>query len=109
MTILIYMIATHFLVDYPLQGEWLSAIKNPSISRVPGETIWPLALFGHAIMHAVVVQIITGSWSLFVIELAAHMAIDYSKCKGRFGYNTDQYLHLICKAAYAAAIFFNFA
>lgn len=101
---LVYMIAAHFLLDYALQGDWMSKAKNPNASLVPGERIWPLALFGHALLHATAVQIITGSWFLFTMELIVHWATDYAKCKGRFGYNTDQRIHIACKLAYAVAL-----
>ena len=103
-TFLAYMLAAHALCDYPLQGDWLSKAKNPKLDLVPGERIWPLALVSHALIQAAAVQLITGSWSLFAIEFCAHFAIDYSKSTGRFGYNTDQYLHIACKIAYALAI-----
>lgn len=101
---LVYMLAAHALCDYALQGDWLSKAKNPTLDLVPGERIWPLALASHAIIQAVAVQIITGSWLICVIEFVAHFVIDFSKCSGRFGYNVDQYLHIGCKIAYAAML-----
>lgn len=102
--ILFYMLTAHALCDYPLQGDWLSKAKNPTLDLVPGERIWPMALSGHALIHAAAVQIITGSWLLFAIEAVAHGLIDYSKCKGLFGYNADQYLHIVCKLTYVICI-----
>ncbi len=101
---LIYMLAAHALCDYALQGDWLSKAKNPKLDLVPGEAIWPLALGSHAIIQAVAVHLVTGSWVLAGIEFAAHYAIDYSKCSGRFGYNVDQYLHIGCKVLYFGAL-----
>ncbi|MEH3111513.1 MAG: DUF3307 domain-containing protein [Agrobacterium cavarae] len=101
---LIYMIAAHFLLDYALQGDWMSKAKNPNTCLVPGERIWPLALFGHALLHATAVQLITGSWWLFSWELGAHFVIDYRKCIGRYGYNYDQAMHIACKVFYALAL-----
>jgi len=103
---LIYMLAAHALCDYALQGDWLSKAKNPKLDLVPGEAIWPLALGSHAIIQAVAVHLVTGSWILAGIEFVAHYLIDYSKCSGRFGYNIDQYLHIGCKLAYFAALLF---
>ena len=102
--LLVYILAAHALCDYALQGDWLSKAKNPSLDLVPGERIWPLALASHALIQAVAVQIITGSWLLCAVEFAIHFAIDYSKCRGRFGYNVDQYLHIACKVGYALLI-----
>lgn len=104
LALLVYMLAAHALCDYALQGDWLSKAKNVKLDLVPGEAIWPLALGSHAIIHAVAVQLITGSWILCTIEFVAHFVIDWSKCSGRFGYNVDQYLHIACKITYAAGL-----
>ncbi len=101
---LAYLLAAHALCDYPLQGDWLSKAKNPTLTLVPGETIWPLALASHSLIQAVAVKLITGSWVLGAAEFVLHFAIDYSKCKGRFGYNVDQLLHIACKVLWVAAI-----
>lgn len=109
MEVLVYLLAAHFLCDYPLQGDWLSKAKNPKLDLVPGEAIWPLALAGHAAIHAVAVQLITGSWLLCAAEFAAHFLIDWSKCSGRFGYNVDQYLHIGCKFVWAGLLLWGVA
>lgn len=102
--LLAYMLAAHALCDYPLQGDWLSKAKNPTLDLVPGEIVWPLALTSHALIQAAAVQLITGSWLLGGVEFVAHWLIDYSKCKKLFGYNADQLLHIGCKVAYAALL-----
>lgn len=107
MEVLVYMLAAHALFDYPLQGDWLSKAKHPNLDLVPGERIWPLALASHALIHAVAVQVITGSWLLCAAEFVAHFLIDWAKCSGRFGYNVDQYLHIACKALWAFALLFG--
>lgn len=101
---LFLLIAAHALCDYPLQGDWLSKAKNPTINLVPGETIWPLALLSHAMIHAAAVLLVTGSMTLAVCELVAHMLIDNAKCRGWFGYNFDQVLHLACKLIWVAVL-----
>ncbi len=101
---LAYMVAAHFLIDYALQGDWMSKAKNPTLDLVPGEKIWPMALFGHALLHAVAVKIITGNWLLFAVELVIHAITDYRKCVGCFGYNHDQAIHIGCKVLYAAGL-----
>lgn len=95
--LLLWMWIAHALCDYPLQGDWLSNAKNPTLALLPGERIWPLALLSHAGIHAGAVQIITGSWLLAGCEFFAHGWIDYGKCRGFVGYNVDQALHLACK------------
>ena len=121
LTPLIYLLAAHAVCDYPLQGDWLSKAKNPMLifdpvkglrrsedgdvySRDFLEHIWPLALASHALIHAVAVQLITGSVALGAAEFVLHFIIDYAKCKGAFGYNVDQYLHILCKLAWAALL-----
>lgn len=95
--ILFLMLAAHAVCDYPLQGDWLAKAKNPNLQLVPGETIWPLALASHAIIHAAAVYLITGLWSLALLEFCFHWFIDWGKCRGYWGYNMDQILHIVCK------------
>jgi hypothetical protein len=94
------LIAAHFLCDYPLQGDWLSKIKNHKIDMV-GEMIWPEALIGHSMIHAAAVYLITGNQCVAVSELVIHAATDFSKCEGWIGYRTDQSIHLACKILWA--------
>lgn len=95
--VLLYLLAGHALADYPLQGDWLSKAKNHTLSLVPGESIWLGALICHSLIHALAVFLATGVMGLAVAEYIAHFLIDYTKCSGRIGYNTDQLLHLACK------------
>ncbi len=107
--LLALLIAAHFLCDYPLQGDWLSQAKNHNIALVSGETIWPLALFGHAAIHAGAVLLITNSLMLAAFEIILHSLIDYAKCDGRLTYNGDQIMHLLCKVVwFVAASFWMF-
>lgn len=101
-TIFAWMLIAHAIADYPLQGDWLSRAKNPTLSLVPGEAIWPGALASHAGIHAGAVWLITGSWALALAELVAHAGLDYAKCRGRLTYNADQALHVCCKGVWAA-------
>jgi hypothetical protein len=97
---LFLMLAGHALADYPLQGDWLAKAKNHKLDLVPGESIWYLALWSHALIHALAVFLATGSPMLAFFEQVAHMVIDYAKCDGRIGYNTDQGLHIACKVVW---------
>lgn len=103
---LLMMVAAHGLCDYPLQGDWLSKAKNPTLALVPNEAIWPGALFFHAMIHAAAVKLITGSWTFAIAEFVIHAATDYAKCKGAFGYNTDQIIHVVTKVMFFAVIVF---
>lgn len=107
---ILWMLIGHALADYPLQGDWLSKAKNPMLSLVPGESIWPGALLCHAAIQAGAVKLATESWVLAALEFIAHAAIDYAKCVGCFGYNFDQLLHVAYKIVWAvilAAVLFS--
>jgi hypothetical protein len=89
------LIFCHYLADYPLQGDFLSQAKNRNTEV--GKDIWKHALFAHGMIHAGLVAFVTGSVFLGVCELVCHMTIDYLKCQKKITFNTDQWLHLICK------------
>ena len=93
------MMVWHAMADYPLQGDFLAKAKNRT-APIPGVP-WYQALGAHAAIHAGGVGVITGSVWLGLAEFVAHFLIDDAKCKGNIGFNTDQALHVICKAAWA--------
>lgn len=99
-----WMVIGHAVADYPLQGDWLAAAKNPTKRPVAGEVIWPGALFCHAAIHAGAVKLATGSWLLAGAELVMHGYIDWLKCKGHASYNSDQAAHIVCKMAWALCL-----
>lgn len=105
MPILFLLFFGHALADYPLQGEFLAKGKNHRnpIAGYPWWIMW----FMHSLIHAGFVALITGSFFLGMVELAAHMFIDFLKCDGRIGFKTDQFLHLFCKFVYVIALFFG--
>lgn len=94
------LIFGHALADYPLQGDFLARAKN-RMAPIPGFPWWQ-ALGAHAVIHGGVVGIITGIWWLGLAEAAVHFVTDDLKCRGRIGLNTDQAIHVACKAAWAA-------
>lgn len=96
------LIAAHFVADYPLQGDFLAKAKANGPLRV-----WHL--FGHSAIHGGAVLLITGSLLLALLETAAHMAIDEAKVRGRTTFAQDQALHMACKVAWAALIWWGFA
>lgn len=100
--ILILLIFWHFLADYPLQGDFLSRAKNRA-NPIPGVP-WYQAMGAHAFLHAAGVWFITGSALFGLYELVAHALIDDAKCRGRIGFNGDQFLHIACKVGYCIAI-----
>lgn len=104
--VLLYLLAGHAIADYPLQGDWLAKAKNFQLDLV-GERIWPLALLSHATIHALAVFLATGNMTFAVGELIAHTLIDYTKCAGKIGYNTDQWLHIACKFLWFGLFLFD--
>jgi hypothetical protein len=70
---------------------------------------WYQCLAAHAAIHAGAVLLITGSPWLAFIEFNMHCIIDDAKCAGRFGFNVDQFLHVVCKVAWVAIIWWGIA
>lgn len=102
MTTLLWLILGHLVADYPLQTDFVAKYKNRhcSLAAVP----WYYVLAGHAATHAAAVGIITGSPLLALLELVAHAVIDATKCEGWTTIHTDQFLHLVCKVAWAGLV-----
>lgn len=101
-TIVVLLIAGHFLADYALQGDFMAKAKNHR-TPIPGVP-WATVLGSHAAIHGATVFLITGSPVFGGIELVGHALIDYAKCDGRISYNVDQALHVAMKCAYVAAM-----
>ncbi len=96
----IALVTAHALCDYPLQGDFMAKAKS-RVAGIPGVP-WYQAMAAHAAIHAGAVAIILGDWRFFPLEFFAHALIDDEKCCGNIDYNTDQALHLACKAVYLA-------
>ena len=96
----------HFLLDYPLQGDFLSKAKNhiAPIQHVP----WYQAMFAHTAMHGFAVYWITNLWFLGAAEMLIHWWADYNKCKGELTYNVDQATHVVCKLMWACLAVYVF-
>ena len=106
--VIFLLFAGHALMDYPLQGEFLSSCKNRHLlyklqdpSR-PRE-IWPICMTAHCLIQAATVWVITGCFILGCIEFVLHWIIDYAKCENWTSLNQDQLLHCACKVAYVVA------
>lgn len=89
----------HFLLDYPLQGDFLSKAKNRA-AAIPGVP-WYQAMTAHCFIQACGVWLLTGSAALGVAEFLIHFATDDAKCNGRISFNQDQAIHIGCKVAWA--------
>lgn len=96
LTSFLALIVAHAICDYPLQGDFLARAKN-RFAPVQGFA-WYQALGAHAVIHGGAVAFVTGVWWLGALEFIAHFVIDDQKCAGRIGLNTDQALHIACKA-----------
>ena len=93
--LLFMLFAWHYLADFPLQGTFLATAKSRHSEL--GRSIWPHALFGHAMIHGSGVAILTGSAELGVAETIIHAITDFCKCEGLIDFNVDQAVHIVCK------------
>lgn len=99
LTKMLLLFAGHALCDYPLQGDFLARGKN-RFAPLPGVP-WYQCLFAHALIHAGMVLLITGSFRFACAEMIIHAAVDYAKCAGQWTFNQDQAIHYICKVLWA--------
>ncbi len=102
------LIAGHALADFALQVDTMAKGKNRNrpvdMSVVPpGQTYtptWAYWLGSHALIHGLVVSLITGIWWLGLAETVLHFVIDFAKCENWTGIHADQALHVFCKVAW---------
>lgn len=99
-TIFALLVFAHNLADYPLQSDFLAQGKNRNTPI--GKVFWPHCLAAHSIIHGGFVGVITGSIWLAVAETLIHAATDFAKCEGKISMRTDQTIHYLCKALWAA-------
>lgn len=92
-----YLLAAHWLCDYPLQGQFLSDAKAKGPLRV-------YHLVAHAGIQGAAVALVTGSLWLGMAEWLAHTLIDEAKVSGYTTFAADQVLHLGCKALWLAIL-----
>lgn len=107
---LLLLVAGHFFCDFSLQTTYMATGKNPW-APAPG-TPWWWPMTAHCAVHGGAVGIIIGLMThdikiamlLGCCEFVLHFATDVAKCRKLFGYNTDQMLHLGCKAFYVCCL-----
>lgn len=98
------LIAAHFIIDFPLQGDTTAREKNPNSTTSLQEVVpWYWWMTAHVMMHAAAVAAITGSLVFAIIELVVHFAVDYAKCRNWITLNTDQTCHLLTKGLFVWA------
>lgn len=102
------LLVGHVVADFVLQSEAMGRGKNRHSdihhNRSSNFPNWHYWLGAHALMHGGMVYLITNSLFLGLIETATHCLIDFSKCEGKIGLNTDQALHIGLKVAYVFAV-----
>ena len=98
---LFYLLASHFVCDYPLQSDFIAVGKSPLKSPHNGVP-WYWIMTGHCFTHGLGVALATGNVWLGIAETVVHFVIDVAKCLGYTSINTDQYLHILCKLAWWA-------
>jgi hypothetical protein len=111
LALLLALCVGHAIADFPLQGEFLARGKNrhldpPILASGDGspKRIWIYCLTAHALIHAGVVWIVTGSIVFGLIELVVHWIIDALKAEGKFGFEVDQWIHVGTKVVYVVLI-----
>ncbi|NLS07849.1 DUF3307 domain-containing protein [Rhizobium sp. P32RR-XVIII] len=93
LTLALMLLAVHWLLDYPLQGDFLSKAKQSGPLRV-------YHLIAHSGIQGAGVAVITGNIWLGLLEWLAHTAIDEAKVRGRTTFAQDQASHIACRAAW---------
>lgn len=94
------LVVAHALFDYPLQGDFLSKAKNRA-NPLPGVP-WYQAMGAHAAIQGGAVWFLTGLIWLGLAEAVIHFVVDDLKCRNVISFNTDQGIHIGCKALWAA-------
>lgn len=108
-SILLLMLAGHFVGDFVLQPAPMSSGKNRNKSREQfddGFPQWYYWLTAHASTHGLIVYLITGSIFLLIAEFISHWLIDFVKCDKSINLHQDQFLHILSKVTYALVILF---
>lgn len=112
MELFFWLITGHALADFALQTPPMASGKNrhrkvDPIDIPPGQrvqVVWPYWLTSHALIHAGMVALITGSAALGLAEGVLHWVIDFAKCESWTGIHEDQALHVLCKLAWVLLI-----
>jgi hypothetical protein len=102
----------HALADFALQSDSMARGKNrnrkPDMSVVPpGQTFtptWPYWLTAHALIHGMVVWLITGNIYLGMGETVGHWTIDFMKCENMLTVHEDQGFHIMQKLVWAMLV-----
>lgn len=101
----------HAIADFVLQPAAMSRGKNRNthLQEEYGQGFppWYYWLSAHALTHAGVVMLITGSATFALLEALSHALIDMGKCERMYSFHIDQLLHISLKALYCIMFYFS--
>ena len=95
MSELYWLLCGHFLGDYVFQSDWVAINKSRHTNKTPVH--WGYVLTSHAVVHGVMVSLVTQNIWFGIAETVAHFVIDFGKCENWYGIHVDQGLHGLCK------------
>ena len=100
LALFLLMVGFHFIADFPLQGDFLAKGKA-GLLDTPECKVSPWCLIAHGAIHGLFVGMTTATIEFGMAEFICHTMIDLFKIKKKISFNTDQYLHIFCKAVWA--------
>lgn len=108
--LLFQLLVMHAMLDFMLQPDIMASAKSRhSRYHERGSRDFPAWYYwmgAHALGHGGAVYLVTGNIFLGLIETGLHAIIDHFKCEHRTSLSQDQALHLVCKVAYCAYVFY---
>lgn len=109
LSVFFQLLIAHAVADFVLQPGVMSSGKSrhSKLHDERGENFphWSYWLSAHALTHAGLVILVTGSTVLGLVEFFSHFLIDFSKCEKWLSFNQDQILHILFKTAYCYYLF----
>jgi hypothetical protein len=106
-SVLFFLLVSHALFDFPLQGEATAINKNPNAGTPLQKHVpWYYWMGSHALNHGGGVALVTGSIVLGCAETICHFLIDYGKCNNKYSIHGDQALHVACKILWVILLLF---
>ena len=113
LTLFFTLLIGHAVADFVLQPGPMAQGKNRHIDLRPefGPQFppWYYWLSAHALTHAGLVLLITGSVLYAVLETISHALIDFGKCERKYNFHVDQLLHMLVKVGYCILFHFGIA
>jgi hypothetical protein len=103
----------HAIGDFVLQPGPMSSGKNRH-NRLyeqygEGFPAWYYWLSAHALTHAGIVYVTTGSALCAFLEFVSHWLIDFGKCEKTYSLHVDQLLHILFKVLYCVLLVYFIA